>query len=436
MTAFAILRRLRPSIYPGWWVVSAPFLAAMLTVGSGQYAFGLFVEPLEQEFGWTRTQINLSLSFTAVGSIIAPLLGWIMDRRGVRGIMLVSLALIALGYLLRPLMSELWHWYALSLLQFIGYAGGSILPAGRLVGIWFPHMRGRVMGITLMGNNAGGFTFPAITTLALAASWQVGGLRFDSWEGAYLLFGAIGVALTIYTFFVVREFPRTDDSLPDAVTAMRAADNPGDTPPQLAGWSLDEALRTKAFYAITLATLLGTFTYSAILPQIVNHLEVEGVSAAAATAALSSVAVCGMCGKFVMGLLAERITARYALMIDLFGQATFLLLFTQFAGQSPLLMWIFVPLFGFFLGAFGALFPLIVQDNFGIRRYGSIMGVINMTTAVSFFVGPVIAGLSFDLTDSYRIAFLIVVVLFYLGALALTQAGQPHRRQPAPNPAD
>ena len=463
-----LLRRLpKPAIHPGWWVVSAPFLAAMLTVGSGQYAFAHFVEPLEETFGWTRTQINLSLSFTAVGSMIAPILGWIMDRRGARGIMLGSIAFIIAGYLLRPFMAELWHWYALSLLQFIGYAGASILPAGRLVGIWFPKTRGRVMGITLMGNNAGGIAFPILTTAALAASWQWAGISLAPWQGGYIIFGAIGIALLAYTAAVVRDFPPTQtDSGPNAPTdansnadapvnpnaasadnpnAPTAADaNPKTPPPQptptpttptppapattLTGWSLGEALRSKAFYAITIATLLGTFTYSAILPQILTHLTSVGVPKAEASWALSSVALCGMTGKFVMGLLSERITARYALMIDLTGQATFLLLFTQFAGQSPILMWLFVPAFGFFLGAFGALFPIIVQDTFGIRRYGSIMGVINMTTAVSFFIGPLIAGVSFDITGSYRIAFFAVAALFYAGALTLTQAKQPHRR--------
>ena len=104
------IQALRPKplpIYAGWWVISAPFLAAMLTVGSGQYAFGLLIEPLEQEFGWTRTQINFSLSFTAVGSIIAPYLGYVMDKHGAKNILVASMLLIAVSYLLRPLMTEL-----------------------------------------------------------------------------------------------------------------------------------------------------------------------------------------------------------------------------------------------------------------------------------------------------------------------------------------
>ena len=304
-----MLNALRPRplpIYAGWWVISAPFLAAMLTVGSGQYAFGLLIEPLEQEFGWTRTQINLSLSFTAVGSFVAPYLGYIMDRHGAKNILVVSMALIVVSYLLRPFMTELWHWYALSFIQYLGFSGASILPAGRLVGIWFQRSRGRVMGITLMGNNFGGITFPQLTTLALGMSWHWAFISLSPWQGTYLLFGVIGILMTVYALIVVREFPTR--------AQMRRRDNEEDAPSDdapvvLTGWTLKESLRTKAFYAITVAMMLGSLTYTGVLTQVAAHLTDEGVSSGAAAIALSLLAGCGMTGKLVMGLLADWITA-------------------------------------------------------------------------------------------------------------------------------
>ena len=435
-----MLNALRPrpiSIYAGWWVISAPFLAAMLTVGSGQYAFGLLIEPLEQEFGWTRTQINLSLSFTAVGSIVAPYLGYIMDKHGAKNILVASMALIVISYLMRPMMTELWHWYALSFIQYLGFSGASILPAGRLVGIWFQRSRGRVMGITLMGNNLGGITFPPLTTLALGMSWHWAFINLSPWQGTYLLFGVIGILMTVYALLIVREFPTREHLRSRGREGDAASDG---TPVVLTGWSLKESARTKAFYAITVAMMLGSLTYTGVLTQVAAHLTGEGVSPGSAAIALSLLAGCGMTGKFIMGLLADRITARYALMIDLFGQSGFLVMLTYFAGVSiPLpmiaagaalpLVWIVVGCFGFFLGAFGALTPLIVQDAFGVRFYGSIMGVMSITMGVSSFLGPILAGWSFDATGSYRFAFLLVAALFFTGAMALTQAGNPTRSE-------
>ena len=435
-----VTRAIRPRplpIYAGWWVISAPFLAAMLTVGSGQYAFGPLIEPLEREFGWTRTQINLSLSFTAVGSFVAPYLGYIMDRHGAKNILVASMALIVISYLLRPLMTELWHWYALSFVQYLGFSGASILPAGRLVGIWFQRSRGRVMGITLMGNNFGGMTFPPLTTLALGMSWHWAFISLSPWQGTYLLFGVIGVLMIVYALIVVREFPTRAQARSQAIEGN---DAPDDASVVLTGWSLREAARTKAFYAMMTAMTLGTLTYTAALTQVHAHLTQEGVAPGAASFALSLLAGCGMCGKFFMGLLADRITARYALMIDLLGQSGFLVLLTYFAGHSiPLgvlmpgaalpLVWLFVGCFGFFLVAFGALTPLLVQDAFGVKFYGSIMGVMSITMGVSSAVGPLLAGWSFDTTGSYRFAFLLVAALFFTGAMSLILAGNPTRRE-------
>lgn len=396
----------------GWLVVSAPFLAYAVTVGTGQYAFGLFVEPLEAEFGWNRTQINASLSFTAVGSLAAPFIGRYMDRHGSRQVMTICIALIALSFLLRPLMTELWHWYALSFLQFIGFAGGSVLPAGRLVGIWFNRTRGRMMGITAMGNNFGGFVFPMLTGLLFA---------LGSWKGAYITYGILGLIVAAYAFIVVSENP-------NETRGSGAGSQPSTAATMLTGWTLSEALHTRSFYFIALTIMLGTFTYSTVLPQIINHLTNEGIPQGWATVGLSLVALFGMSGKFVMGYFAERITARYAIIIDLTGQATFLTAML-FVGLTPWLLWIIMPIFGFFLGAFGALFQLIVQDAFGIKHFGSIMGVINITMIVSFGLGPLLAGITFDVTGSYHVAFLTVACFFLTGALSMTQAKTPVRAE-------
>ena len=403
----SLIRRIKmPSIYRGWWVVSVPFFAAALGTGAGQYGFGIFIEPLEETFGWTRTQINLSLSFTAVGSLIAPILGRIMDKYGAKHVMAVSLILTAVGYFLRPFMSELWHWYALSLLQYSGYTGASMLPAGKLVGLWFHRTRGRAMGITAMGNNFGGLVMPPI----------LGGLlTLASWQGAYVALGVMSALMVIYALVAVRDFPKVSE-LGDQLSE---APSGGDSP-LVSGASVSDALRSKTFYAIALSIVMGTFTYSTVLPQIITHLVDEGVSLRVATIALSVFAIMGIVGKFFMGLIAERISARYTLMINLIGQAMFVIMMI-WAG-SPLVLWLSVPLYGYFSGAFGALFQLVVQDAFGVRNFGIIMGIINMASMISFGLGPLLAGYSYDYTDSYALAFTTAAVMFAIGAVSLTQA--------------
>lgn len=394
-----------PRIYRGWWVVAAPFLAAALGTGAGQYGFGIFIEPLEETFGWSRSQISASLSFTAVGSLLAPMLGRFIDRYGAMPVMAGSLALVAISFVLRPMMSELWHWYALSLLQYAGYTGAAMLPAGKLVGLWFRRTRGRVMGITAMGNNFGGLVFPPMM------GWM---LLLMTWQATYVALGIITFLLVAFTIAVVRDAP----SDRDLENGARELEFQGVA--QVTGRTVGQALRDRSFYAIAVAVTLGTFTYSAIIPQIIPHLLDGGTTLAVASIVLSLYAIAGMVGKFIMGLVAERLTSRYALMLNFAGQTLFLL--AMIRADYPIVMWTAVPLLGIFNGAFGALFQLVIQDAFGIRYFGSIMGLINFATLVSFFFGPILAGASYDITGSYTVAFVAVAALFATAILALTQA--------------
>jgi len=392
-------------MYYGWLMVAITFAAAALTIGSSNYAFGLFIDPLEQEFGWEHLQISASLSFMAVGSIAAPFLGRLMDRHGARPMMVWALLIFGLSYVLRPLMSQLWHWYALSFLQFVIFSGATSLPAGRLVGIWFQESRGRVMGITLMGNNFGGFTVPIIVGFVITAA---------SWQAGFVVIGIIAFVLAFLALVTVHEHPVRIEESPgrDDMTADAT----------LQGLTVSQALRTRAFYAMTLAVMLGSFTYTTILAHVSAHLNAEGMSENTVPLALSLLAAFGMGGKLLFGYLAERISAGRALMVSLSGQTVFVLLMVWYP-ESPL-VWVWVPMFGLHMGAFGALVPLLAQENFGLRYFGSISGLSSMLTVVPYALGPLLAGASFDREGSYGPAFIIVAVLFGIAVIALTQARQ------------
>ncbi len=380
------------------------------TIGAAQYAFGLFVPPLEEAFGWSRTEISASLSFTAVGSLAAPLLGRVMDRHGARPILVGSLLLTAASFLLRPFMQELWHWYALSFLQYVAFSGATVLPTGRLIGIWFTHRRGRMMGIASVGPNFGGLVLPALVAAILS---------LGSWQSAYVALGLLVALVGGFAWLVVREFPGEGDHPRSKGDASPAA-------PNLRGQTVREATAEPAFYTITLATVLAFFTYGTVLPHVVVHLTNEGFSPARASFSLGTLALAGMVGKVSFGYLAERISARIAFLINLIGQASLALLLAWVAPPALVLV---VPIYGFFMGGTGVLSPLLIQEFFGLKNYGSISGLISLATVISFGAGPLLAGVAYDLTGSYDPAFALVSVLFAVGAFLL---GVTRRHDRAP----
>ena len=393
----------------GALVIAVVFSSTAIGVGVSQYAFGLFIVPIEETFGWSRTEISASLSFAAVGGLTAPFLGRAMDRFGARPILVFSLAVFGLSFCLRPLMTELWHWYALSFLQFATFSGLSVLPAGRLVAAWFPHIRGRMMGVAGTGNNVGGLVMPAVIAALLAAM---------TWGEASVVIGFTAFAVAGAAMLVIRETP--------PATRARALSSgaPGEqvaafaTP--LPGRNLRETVRTRTFWAVLVAITLGSFTYSSILPHVLAHLVNRGMANASALTALATLATAGICGKLLFGWSSERFGARRLLMANLAGQATFAALL---AGAVPVgALALAAPLYGLFMGGFGVLYILVVQESFGLHRYGSVMGLMNLGTVVSFGVGPLVAGASYDLSGGYDIAFLVTCGLFVAGAVALAFA--------------
>ena len=402
--------RARRREYDGWLIVGIVFLSSALSIGTSNYAFGLYIVPLQETFGWNRTEISASLSFWAIGSMTAPLLGRFMDNYGARPLLAGTLALFGLSLVLRPMMTELWHFYALSFLQFFAFSGMNMLPAGRLVGLWFPKSKGRAMGFTTMGNNFGGLTVPLLTGYVLAVA---------TWGSAFMVTGILAFAVAFMAYLFVHE--RT----PHRESAARDDDSSPATS-GLVGLTVKEALRSDAFYYVTAATALGSFTYSALLPQISTHLLDQGTPDATVVTLLSLLAAFGMAGKGIFGYLAERFTARIAMMLSLGGQTVLISVIVAYPVGGHL--WVIVPIFGFFFGAYGVLITLLLQENFGLKYFGSIAGLSGLVGMIAAVAGPLMAGASFDYLGSYGPAFIAVAALFVTAILLLTRVKSPMQR--------
>ena len=396
-------------IYRGYPIALVVFLSTGLSVGMAQYAFGEFATPLKEEFGWSQTQLNLSLAFSFISGLLAPFIGNLSDRIGIRPVMFGSLLLIASGFLLRPLISELWHWYLFSSLVYAGFPGATIMPAGKMVGLWFPKTRGRVMGAVVAGNNFGGVTMPPLAAGIITAV---------SWEMAYVTFGLLMAVLGIVALLVIvedeskveSEMNRTGRS--DQAHVARAAAR--------AGLTVKQALANRNFWLIMLGLVAATFTYQGVLTQLRQHFEESGFAPAVATTAVSIVAGMGIASKLAFGRASEKITARIATIISVSFQA--LGVFIIATTDTTFVLWVGIFIFGTGFGGLGALIVLVVQEAFGMKEFGGIMGLMQVGMIASGTGAPLIAGAIHDSTDSFDNSFLIVVAVFILGIVALALA--------------
>lgn len=404
-------------IYRGYPIAVVVFLSTGLSVGMAQYSFGEFAGPLKEQFGWTQTQLNLSLAFSFISGILAPFVGRLSDRIGIRPVMFASLLLIALGFTLRPLISELWHWYLFSSLVYAGFPGATIMPAGKMVGLWFPKTRGRVMGAVVAGNNFGGVTMPPLAAAIIAAI---------SWEWAYVTFAAIMAALAIVALLIIVE----DDSVIEAEMKRTGRGDQAQISRAAAkaGVTVRQALANRNFWLIMIGLIAATFTYQGVLTQLRQHFEESGFQPAIATTAVSIIAGMGIGSKLAFGRASEKITARKATIISVALQAVGVVILAQ-ADTAPT-MWAGIFVFGLGFGGLGALIVLVVQEAFGMKEFGGIIGLMQVGMIASGAGAPLLAGRLHDATDSFDSTFLIVAGIFVIGIVALMLA-RPMTPEPA-----
>ena len=399
-------------IYRGYVVALLVFLSTGLSIGMTQYAFGEFAGPLQARYGWNQTELNLSLTFAFISGILAPVIGYWTDRFGVRPVMFVSLVLIAIGFTLRPFITELWHWYTLSALVYAGFPGATVLPAGKMVGLWFPNSMGRMTGVVVSGNNFGGMTMPPLAATIIALL---------NWELAYVTFAIIMVGLAIAVMIFMREKPH------DVEVEMRRTRRPrpaASAAAARAGMSVKRAVKTWAFWLTLIGLVAATFTYQGVLTQLRQHFGENGFAPAAATSAVTFIATMGIASKLAFGRASERFSARKMTVLSTAFQAVGVaLMILPFGGIPLIVAGIFIYSLGF--GGLGALIVLVVQQTFGLREYASLMGLYQFAQIVSIAGGPVLAGRVHDETGSFDIAFATIVGIFILGMITLFLARQP-----------
>ena len=369
------------------------------TLGTVQFAFGFFVQPLEDEFGWSRTQVNVSLSLGVVASLLSPIIGNMMDRIGARWTMTGSVLLVATAFLLRLMMTELWQFYLFSIIMFAGTPGATMMPAGRLVLTWFPQTRGRMMGLVTSGNNIGsGVAVPIVAGLIGLIGWR--------WT-----WGVIGIALLGLALIILLTIRDNADEVKKEQGKRWAPHIDGKTLEEnsSAGLSVSDAVRTSAFWLLVIGMPLQQFVRTGVVSQLVPHLEQVGFSRAIAAGMMIMLAFFAASSKLIFGRLSESITARISFIVIMILQGIGLTILL--ASSGTLITWIAIVVFGIGMGGVGTLTPLVIFDMFGLKQFGSITGLANLGITIPVLIGPILAGLIFESTVEYNIMFAVTICL-------------------------
>ena len=186
-------------------------------------------------------------------------------------------------------------------------------------------------------------------------------------------------------------------------------------------------MRSKRFWLILGGLFGATFTYQGVLTQLRQHFAEHGFAPALATTGLAVIAAMGIAAKVIYGRASERWTARAACIVSVTLQAVGLTIIAVAASVPA--MWTGIIVFGMGFGGLGALLLLVIQEAFGMKAFGTIMGVVQMAMIGSFAGGPALAGWLHDRTGSFTSTFLIIVALFVSSIVCLAAAGDGNPRR-------
>ena len=400
----------RERLYYGWAVLAACVVISLMTTGV-QTCFGVFLKPLQDDFGWTRAAVSLVPSINLLVTCLCfPIAGWFSDTHGPKAIVALGGLSVGLGMVLASRISAPWQLYVYyGVMVGIG-VGCASTPATATVTRWFERRRGLALGIVQTGT--------ALGTMALAplAGYLVSA---HGWRTAFLVIGLLAGAVVIAALVLRKQPP---GGLPPN---ERAAGSPeaGEASFPDTGLSLGEALRTRAFWLMFLLYALGYGTLVMTTGHLVACAEDAGIAGGTAASFLSALGAGNIVGFIGGGMAADRLGRKRVMIVSLVVQAA-LLVWLINAG-SAWMFYVFAALWGVTVGGWAPLMPVVAGELFGLRRIGSIVGAMGWTYGVGGSIGLAFGGYVFTATDSYTAAFAVGA-----GALVLSAVIVPLLKPP------
>ncbi len=413
-------------VFYGWWVVLAAGIG--LSVHSGPIiasTFGVFLKPLSQEFGWSRTQISLAFSLlTLVGGGAVVVVGRLVDRFGARKVLLPSALLFGLAFMsLYFLTAYLWHFYALYLVLGIIGSGTTPVAYSKVISHWFDKKRGLALALAMVGISLGAFIMPPLAQALITA---VG------WRQAYVVLGLLTVTGTLPVVgLLLKESPQLMGLAPDGGPATDAglAAQHG----QEQGLSGAEAWHTASFWLMAWAFFLVSVSFHGCIIHLVPLLTDRGVSPQSAALAMSVAATGGFVGRLGCGYLLDRVFAPYVAVGFVGGFA--LGIFLLWSGAVGGWVFVAVVLVGLGLGAELDVMPYMVSRYFGLRAFGEIYSYAFAAFVLGAVIGPLLMGGGFDATGSYQLVLGGLVMPPLMAAWFMTRLGPYREWEPAAEPA-
>jgi len=422
--------KVRDAFY-GWWMVAVSGFIMVITSVLVFQTSAVWAVALESQFGWSRTQLGLALSFTRVeGSFTGPIAGYLVDRMGTSFMVFTGLLVLAAGFFLFSRMENLWMLYLAYFVLSVGQGQAGWLTVMTLLNHWFVRRRGMAMGLAMVGMSVGALVLVPVVAWLINPDADSLGWRHT----AEIL--AVVVLVSAITK-VIRNKPEDVGDYPDGELrpGVESLDEIG--PPVVVAISqedaqqpkpdleltIGQALRTQAFWCISFGHGLGSMVVLAIMSQLGLLMGDLGYDVQTTGWVISVQTAVALVFQFLGGWIGDRIPKNVALFIFTAIQGLGVIFLTL--GPGIIYFYSFAVLFGIGFGGRTPLTTAIRGDYFGRASFGKILGVSMVPMNILLLVSAPMAGFMRDELGDYDMAFLLLAGLNLLGALLFLIARKP-----------
>jgi sugar phosphate permease len=416
----------RPAVFYGWYIVGVALVAQFISAGTSAYAAGVFLKPMTEDLGWSRADYSaVQTVSTVVSGALGLFVGVQVDRRGPRPLMLAGGVIAGAALILLSRVDSLWQFY---LVRGVGHTAGNALLGNLVVNVtvarWFVVRRGMAVAIASAGVSMGG------VLMAPLASWWV---EQYGWQTAWVLTGILVWVAIIPAALVIRRSPEEAGLMPDGMSAedaeAYAATHGRASAVSEVQWTREEAVRTPAIWLVIFAYGVANIGLMAMLLHLFPFLTDKGYSRATAAGLFSVMSWSALLSKALWGMLMDRYHARILSAVGFAISGLAILALLVVAGESEALSVVVPAAYGLGVGGTVPLQETVWASYFGRTHLGRIRAVAMPFSIVFGAGGPLLAGILYDSTGSYNVAFVLFAVFSGIGLALILLARPPLREQ-------